>query len=302
MAEAMVAGPSFAMPFPTDRPVVCFLEIDDLLVTATRDVCKEASAAFAALDRRNIAIVLCSGQTHGELAHITRAFGFWHPFIAEDGSAIVLPHAYFSRSVADASLGFFWDVIDYGRSHRAVGDIISRVAAQLQIDVLRLGGLDAARAERQFGVVRQLASRAVKRTYGDVLRVRDGREDSLDRLAGALRSERLRCTRRGRDLYVVPDHGGSRAVLRLRRLFLEHFADVQFVGLTTASGAGLVPAVLDPCVDVACATLRGTAQLIADVVDEVRLFGVSAIGPMTAAMAPGYCQSRAADGLRLHQH
>jgi predicted mannosyl-3-phosphoglycerate phosphatase (HAD superfamily) len=302
MAEPAGEGPSFGMAPHTDRPVVCFLEIDDLLVTATREACKAAASAFAALDRRNIAIVLCSGQTHGELAHITRSLGFWHPFIAEDGSAIGLPHAYFSRGVADATQGFFWDVIDYGRSQRAVGAIIGTVAERLGIDVIRLSEMDAGRAERQFGVAHQLASRAIKRGYGDVLRVRDGSDASLDRLTDALRAERLRCTHRGRDLYVVPDHGGSRAVLRLRRLFLEHFADVLFVGIGTAEGAGLVPAVLDTCVHIGSGTLRTTAQLVADVVDEVRLFGASAIGPMTAAMAAGYRESRGADALRLHQH
>lgn len=286
----------------TDRPVVCFLEIDDLLVTATRDACKAAAAAFSALDRRNIAIVLCSGQTHGELAYITRALGFWHPFIAEDGSAIGLPHAYFSRSIADATRGFFWDVIDYGRSHRAVGTVITSVAQRLQIVVTRLSQVDAGRAEREFGLARPLATRALKRAYGEVLHVEDGSDASLEQLRAALSAERLRCTRRGRALYVVPNYGGSRAVLRLRRLFLEHFADVQFVGLATPRASGLVPAVLDTCLDVNCATLRSAAQLIADVVDEVRLFGVSALGPVTAGVATRYRDSRGAEGLRLHQH
>ena len=35
------------MALHTDRPVVCFLEIDDLLVTATREAFKAAASAFS---------------------------------------------------------------------------------------------------------------------------------------------------------------------------------------------------------------------------------------------------------------
>ena len=124
----------------------------------------------------------------------------------------------------------------------------------------------------QHGLAGHFGSRATKRSYGDVLRLRDDNEAQMERLIAALRAERLRCTRRGRHLYVVPDYGGSRAVFRLRRLFLEHCTDVQFVGIATSGGAGLVPAVLDFCLEVGCTTLRTLAQLIADVVNEVRLF------------------------------
>ncbi len=284
----------------TDRPVVCFLEIDDLLMNASRETYKVAASAFVALDRQNVAIVLSSGQTYGELAYITRSLRFWHPFIAEDGSAIGLPHGYFAAGIPDASRGFFWDVIDSGRSHGAVGDIVSAVAQRLQIDVIRLSQLDAARAASQFGLADHLAARAIKRSYGEVLRPQDDSEASMERLIAALRAERLRCTRRGRHLYVVPDHGGSRAVFRLRRLFLDHCADVQFVGMATPGGAGLVPAVLDVCLEIGSATLRTTAQLIAEVVNEVRLFGISGVGPVTASLAAGYRESRGAQRLRPH--
>jgi len=285
-----------------DRPVVCFLEIDDLLMTASREAYRAAASAFIALDRQNIAIVLSSGQTYRELAYITRSLRFWHPFIAEDGSAIGLPHGYFSTGIPDASRGFFWDVIDYGRSHCLVGDIVSAVARRLEIDVVRLSQLDTAHARSQFGLADHLASRAIKRSYGDVLRPRDDSEASMVRLIAALQAERLRCTRRGRHLFVVPDQGGSRAVFRLRRLFLEHCADVQFVGIATSGCAGLVPAVLDICLEVGCATLRTAAQVVADVVNEVRLFGTSAVGPVVTAMAAGYRESPGAQGLRPHQH
>ena len=284
-----------------DRPIVCFLEIDDLLVTATKADWRTATSAFASLDRRNVAIVLCSGRTHGELAALTRALGFWHPFIAEDGCAICLPHAYFVRGVPDASQGFFWDVIDYGRSYRGVTMVVKTVARRLEIDIPPPGDAEAGPAPSVFSFPRSLASRAIKRSYGEVFRLPVGSEASTDRLVAALRAEGLRCTQRGRDLYVVPDHGGSRAVLRLRRLFLEHFADVQFVGITTPGGAGLVPAVMDTCLDAGCATLRAVAQLTTDVVEEVRLFGASAVRPVTAPAATGYRESRGADGFRLQQ-
>jgi mannosyl-3-phosphoglycerate phosphatase len=185
------------MAYCTDRPVVCFLEIDDLLMTASREAYRAAASAFVALDRQNIAIVLSSGQTHGELAYITRSLRFWHPFIAEDGSAIGLPHGYFATGVPDASRGFFWDVIDYGPSYRAVRDIVSAVARRLEIDVIRLSQLDTAHAASEFGVAGHLASRAIKRSYGEVLRPCDDSEASMVRLIAALQAERLRCTRRG---------------------------------------------------------------------------------------------------------
>jgi hypothetical protein len=206
---------SCSMPPPFPRPLVCFLELDGLLVAPTRQSCKAAASAFASLERQNVAVVLCSEKPRGELAHLARALGFWHPFVAEGGNALCLPHAYFTRIVPDAVPGSSWDVIE--------------------------------------------------------------------------------CE-------PTDDHGSGSAILRLRRLFFEFLADVEFVGVASPTRTGLVARVLDNCIVDSCNTLRDAAHLIAEVVTGKRGHGVPAVASMAAVVAAGYRDPRGAAGLQFHPH
>ena len=107
--------------------------------------------------------------------------------------------------------------------------------------------------------------------YGEVLRLREPDEFALARLERALRREHLRCTRRGTNIYVVPDCGGGLAAASLQRMFEHHVAGVRAVGFIGKESAGIVAADVDSIIGLTAPTLADVAHIVVQVAKSIRL-------------------------------
>ena len=255
-----------------DNPILCFLEIDHVLQTSTRQACAASADAFAALTLENIAPIICSGQTDAELRYLMAAMDVWHPFIVEDGSAVCIPRGYFGHHIPEASPGAFNDVIEFNRAYPSVTDTVSDIAKRLDLDIVRLTRCSASAGAARFGFTPTLTARALQRKYGEVFQLRVPNEFALARLLRALRGEHLRCTRRGQNVYVVANQGGVAATAALREVFEQHFAGVRTVGLVGPQSAGIA-ATFELTCGVECRTLREVAQTTLRVAHDIRTVG-----------------------------
>ena len=257
----------------TEPPLLCFLEIDDVLRAVPRDSYAAPAEAFARLEASNIAPVVCSGGTRAELGYLLRAMDVWQPFIAEDGSAICIPRGYFGDTHSPAGVDASYEVVEFGSAHHTVSKIISTVAERLNLEILRLTNCSLATAIVTFGFAPPVARRARQRLYGEVLRLRDANEFALARLERALRREHLRCTRRGTNIYVVPDCCGRLATASLQRMFEHHVAGVRTVGFIGSEEAGIVASDVDPVIRLTAPTLADVAHIIVQAATRIRSRG-----------------------------
>lgn len=231
------------MPGDAAEPVLCFIEIDNLLASATETSYQAASAAFAAVDNHNVAVVLCSGHTRRTLDYLTRALRLWHPFVAEDGCEICTPRGYFQRPIPAAKTCARWEVVPFC-APRAVEHVVTVIAERLGIDILRLTATPRSSVAGEFELSHPLAARAQQRAYGEVVRLRRGGASALLRLVCALRHEGLRCTVRGDNVFIVPEAGTS-AVSTLGDHFRNELATVRQIGLVEADSSGIIDSCLE---------------------------------------------------------
>ncbi len=258
------------MPLGFQQPILCFLEIDSLLMTATRTTCVSAFRAFELVNQLNAATIIYSGLTRAELEYLMKAIGVWHPYIAEDGSVVGVPRGYFGRRIDGAKRELFWDVIDYGRPHDSVTDIVDETLKRMGLRAVRLSALPTQTIAEVFGLSRPLAARARKRAHGDVVKLLDATECDIADVTAALGEEGLRCARRGDALYIVGDTGGNRAVLTLKRLYDEHLVGARAIGLIDRYATGMMISAMESVIEADSTSLAELGKQMIEIVSATR--------------------------------
>ena len=113
-----------------------------------------ASPALDELRRQNIPLVFCTSKTRTEVKALRRAIGNTHPFIVENGGAIVIP------------AGYFPDIAPFGNKSKAFTMMIGRPYDDLVRELTRLSR-DTKTAVRGF---HQMTDDEVARETGLSLR------------------------------------------------------------------------------------------------------------------------------------
>ena len=78
------------------REKVLFTDIDGTLIDHHNYATTRAKKAVEILKIQGVPIVFCSSKTFEEQRHLQQKLGVEHPFIVENGSAIIIPDGYFS--------------------------------------------------------------------------------------------------------------------------------------------------------------------------------------------------------------
>lgn len=72
-----------------------FSDLDGTLIDHHTYSVKIAKKALDGLNSRNIPVIFCSSKTFEEQAFLQKQLNYFHPFIVENGSAIIFPNHYF---------------------------------------------------------------------------------------------------------------------------------------------------------------------------------------------------------------
>jgi mannosyl-3-phosphoglycerate phosphatase len=131
-----------------------FTDLDGTLLDQRSYSWTEASQALELLRKQNVPLIFCTSKTRAEVKAIRRAIGNTHPFIVENGGAIVIP------------AGYFPDVAPFGTKAKAFTMIVGRPYQEL-IRELRKLALDTGIAVRGF---HQMSDQEVARETGLTLR------------------------------------------------------------------------------------------------------------------------------------
>jgi mannosyl-3-phosphoglycerate phosphatase len=103
-----------------------FTDLDGTLLDQKSYSWAGASQALEQLRRQNIPLIFCTSKTQTEVKAIRRAIGNTHPFIVENGGAIIIP------------AGYFPDVAPFGTKAKAFTMIIGRPYQELVRELRRL--------------------------------------------------------------------------------------------------------------------------------------------------------------------
>jgi mannosyl-3-phosphoglycerate phosphatase family protein len=174
-----------------DRLVVSGID-GGILDALTRDY-DPARPAIAALARLGVPLVLCSGRTRAEVAFVSRIFGLAAPFIAENGSLLLVPDGHLSGGVPGGEREGDWHVLRLGPPRETLRRSLEEVAAAAGVRLRLLSDLTGGERLRRGGLASLLGEAAAGREHTEPFLV-EGEEEAAA-LARAAETRGLRLAR-----------------------------------------------------------------------------------------------------------
>lgn len=176
-----------------------------------------ASRALAALNERQIPLVLCSSKTAAEMQALREALGLASPFIVENGAAVYLP-----ASSGDAEIHAF------GLSREDILPRLQKLNADGTYRYTGFADMTVADVVAATGLDESGAANALQREFTEPLLWQDT-EANKARFLKAIRRVGLDAVQGGRFLHVSSGCDKGRAVDWLRGWFAKHYGHAPLV-------------------------------------------------------------------------
>lgn len=203
----------------TKPRLLVFTDLDGTLLDHDTYRWQAAEPALERLRQANIPVVLNSSKTASEMRGIRAALNNHHPFIVENGAAVVIPANCFG-TVAE-------QVVNFGASREQVLSVLSglrsegyqfRGFADMSVDELRrLTGLSATSAEQ------------AKDRQGTEPVLWEGSDEELSTFTEKLAAANLRLVQGGRFFHVMGDFDKADGVRFLLGKYREHYGQEPLV-------------------------------------------------------------------------
>jgi len=125
------------------------------------------------LRRRRIPLIFCTSKTRTEVKALRRALGNSHPFIVENGGAIVIPAGYF-RQISPFGPNAKAFTLIMGRPYEEVVRELRRIAHETRVEVKGFHQMTDDEVARETGLTRREAHMARQRETGEPFVFRSG--------------------------------------------------------------------------------------------------------------------------------
>jgi mannosyl-3-phosphoglycerate phosphatase len=188
-------------------------DLDGCLLDPETYAWDAARPALAALARGATPLVMCSGKTRAEMQALGRELGIDHPFIVENGGAIVFPEGSFEGEVPGTRAVEDVRILALGAPRAALVAGLREVAAEAEASVRGFADLGVAEIQRLTGLSGEAARRALQREYDEPFLVED--QAKVPALSRAAQRRGLVLCHGGRFLHLM---GGSDKGLAVRTL------------------------------------------------------------------------------------
>jgi len=212
-------------------PLLIVTDLDGTLLDHRTYEVGPARPALLRVVRAGIPLVLCSSKTRAEIEALQQRLGIHHPFIAENGGAIVAPVGYFDhvphRAVVDG--GRF--VLALGQPYPEVVRALREVAAQERVPVVGFSDMTVGDVAEECGLPVLDAQLAKLREFDEPFRLLDPDPATKSRFLKALHRRGLKAVSGGRFDHVTGDTDKGRAVAELRSLIPDRLGAVVMAGL-----------------------------------------------------------------------
>jgi mannosyl-3-phosphoglycerate phosphatase len=228
---------------------VVFTDLDGTLLDPATYGWKAARPALEKLERAGVPVVFATSKTRAEAEWWRRRMGNRHPFVVENGGAVIIPCGYFETRIPGARRDGAYDVVELGTPYPELLAVLHAAAAESRVEVHAFHQMTAGEIAAACGLPLELASLAKLRWYDEPFQVTQG---ASGRLAEAIERRGKRCTQGGRFHHITGTHDKLTAVHILRALYArahegvfsvgigDHWNDVPFLNAMD------VPVLMDP--------------------------------------------------------
>jgi len=212
-------------------PLFIVTDLDGTLLDSRTYDIGPARPVLDRIARTDIPLVLCSSKTRAEIETLQRRLDLHHPFIAENGGAIVAPLGYFDHVPKDAVVDGGRFVLALGRPYPEVVGALREVAAAERVQVVGFSDMTVGDVAEECGLPVLDAQLAKLREFDEPFRFLETDPAARSRFLKALHRRGLRAVSGGRFEHVTGEVDKGRAVAALRALLPDRDGPVVMAGL-----------------------------------------------------------------------
>lgn len=217
------------------RNLVVFTDLDGTLLDSATYSFDAACEALAALRNRKIPLVLVSSKTRAEIEPIRLQLDNQHPFIVENGGAVVIPAQYFPFPLTDAVLRGNDHIVELGTAYPLLRRALKEIQQLLGRELRGYGDMPVDEIAARTGLSTEQAQLSKQRDYDEPF-VIEGPAFPENRLVEAINARGLRYTKGDRFHHLMGPHDKGRAVKYLIRCYRQQAGDA--LGALNTAGLG----------------------------------------------------------------
>lgn len=210
--------------------LVIFTDLDGTLLDHTTYSWAAAQPALDRLKERGIPYVLCSSKTRAEVECVRRALGHPHPFIVENGGAVLIPHGYFSVPLPPHKTVDHCLAVELGVPYPTLRQALKEITEATGVPIRGYGDLSEQDIAALTGLSVEEAARAKAREYDEPFIV-EGTEADRRRVLELVEAKGFRWTRGGRFHHLTGRHDKGDAVRVVADLYRRRDGSILAVGI-----------------------------------------------------------------------
>ena len=218
----------------TQPALVVVTDLDGTLLDHDTYAFDSARPALETLRREGVPVLLCTSKTRAETERLRVAMGNTHPFIVENGGAVVIPDGYFPFSIeakrVEARGGM--TVIVIGDTYADLVSTLARAARETGVRVRGFADMTDTEVAEATGLPVDQASLARRREFDEPFEVLDGQDAAP--LLDAIVQLGKRWTAGGRFFHITGASDKARAVRVVADLYRRERGDIAMIGLGDA--------------------------------------------------------------------
>jgi len=211
-----------------NNPYLVFTDLDGTLLDHNTYDFEAAHDALRALERQRIPVILNTSKTFEEVLVWRSTLNIGHPFIIENGSALISPQDYWrAPPTRHPSVGgidesdFVWDV--YGISATSILAALETISTEHRFNYTGFSSLTTDELSSITGLDTAAAVNAKRRRYSEPILWRDS-ERALERFRKCLAANGMSLTRGGRFHHVLGRCDKGLALHRTTARYVREFA------------------------------------------------------------------------------
>ena len=216
---------------------IVFTDLDGTLLDLVTYSYEKSIAGVNRLKEIGVPLIFCSAKTRAEQEVYRHKLENFHPFIVENGGAILIPRGYFPfsfeyhRSIDELL------VIELGTSYEEVRQLLGKVIEEGGFHFRGFGDMSDEEVAEETGLDIESAKLAKQREYDETVVIASGAKQShitsgeIDEFLRKIKQAGLNWTHGGRFYGVMGDNDKGKAVKIVTGLYREMWDEIETIGL-----------------------------------------------------------------------
>ncbi|MGD6850675.1 MAG: HAD-IIB family hydrolase [Candidatus Bathyarchaeia archaeon] len=210
-----------------NKKIVVFSDLDGSLLNAHYEF-SDIESSLQEIYALKASIVLVSSKTKSEISLYREKLQLADPYIAENGSAIIIPKNYFTHSFDFSKTTDGNQVIELGLPHGVIRRKLAAIKQQTRASIVGFADMTVEEVAADNGLPLAEAKLAKEREYSEPFKILS---ENKQEVLQALSEEGLCYTLGGRYFHALGDTDKGKAVAILIELYRQQFGDVCTVGV-----------------------------------------------------------------------